>query len=149
MPGKRKPKLRERIRNFFQRKDVPRRSGSGEPSPRILKQLDLVEERLPRYIEEKGYWVPGRTMDDAARQIGCDKEAINYYFKERLQTDFRTWRTRLRIEDAKRIFQEQPDISASAVAERVGFRDRSNFSRQFALHTGCSITRWRAEHPAE
>ena len=57
--------------------------------------------------------------------------------------DFKTWRTQLRIEEAKRILLEDKDISINAAGEMAGFSDRSNFHRQFVKIVGCSPKQWR------
>ena len=59
--------------------------------------------------------------------------------------DFRTWRTRLRLEDAKRMLLEHPEMEPADIARRVGFSNRSNFARQFLAYTGRTPVAWREE----
>jgi two-component system response regulator YesN len=60
-----------------------------------------------------------------------------------LKKDFNTWRTTLRIEDAKIILLDNRELPISLVGEMVGFSDRSNFHRQFTKIAGCSPKKWR------
>ena len=61
---------------------------------------------------------------------------LRIYFKRKYQSDFRQWRTRLRIEHACSIIKEHPDYSYDTIAEMVGIGDRSNFTRNFKKNTG-------------
>jgi AraC-like DNA-binding protein len=42
-----------------------------------------------------------------------------------------------------RLLREEPDTPAVDIAARVGFSDRSNFSRQFLAYTGLTPAQWR------
>ena len=65
------------------------------------------------------------------------------YFASRMGMDFKTWRTNLRIEEAKRLLIENPELSTHIISEMSGFSDRSNFHRQFVKVVGCSPKQWR------
>lgn len=104
---------------------------------------ELEKDLLPRYLAEKGYRHPDRTLEDTAARMGTEKGILQRYFSERKHIDFRTWRTRLRIEEARRLLLEEPDTPVSVISARVGFSNRSNFSRQFASYAGIPPDRWR------
>ena len=59
--------------------------------------------------------------------------------------DFRTYRSRLRIHDAQQMMLEEPETPVSALAMRVGFRDRSNFNNQFKAIIGLTPAAWRRQ----
>ena len=111
---------------------------------RTLQRMDRLEKSLVRWVDGKGWRVPVRTVGEAAEQLGTDSETLYYYFRQRVGIDFRTWRTRLRLEDAMRLLREEPDTPAVDIAARVGFSNRSNFSRQFLAYTGLTPMQWRA-----
>ena len=68
---------------------------------------------------------------------------LHLYFATKLGVDFRTWRTNLRIEEAKTLLLENKDASINIIAEASGFSDKSNFHRQFVKIVGCSPKEWR------
>ena len=70
-------------------------------------------------------------------------EYKHLYFATKLGVDFRTWRTNLRIEEAKNLLLENKDASINIIAEACGFSDKSNFHRQFVKIVGCSPKEWR------
>ena len=65
------------------------------------------------------------------------------YFVTHKGVDFKSWRTALRVEEAKRLLLENKELSANMIGEIAGFSDRSNFHRQFVLLVGCSPKQWR------
>ena len=115
------------------------------PSPWNPRRMDRLERTLSAWLEDKGWRVPVRTVGEAAERLGTDTGTLHAYFKERMGLDFRTWRTRLRLEDAKRMLLEHPEMEAAEAGRRAGFSNRSNFARQFLAYTGCTPAAWREE----
>ena len=114
-----------------------------------LRRMERLESSLSRWLKDKGWRTPVRTVGEAAERLGTDSKTLYYYFERRVGMDFRTWRTRLRLEDAMRLLREEPDTPALDIAERVGFSNRSNFSRQFLAYTGLTPGQWRATEKKE
>ena len=113
------------------------------PSPWNSRRMDRLERTLSAWLEDKGWRVPVRTVGEAAERLDTDTGTLHAYFRDRVGVDFRTWRTRLRLEDAKRMLLENPEMEAAEVARRTGFSNRSNFARQFLAYTGCKPADWR------
>lgn len=135
--------FRQQLRRLFHReKPTGRRH---EPSSRTVRMMDELDKKLPLWVERKGYRDPARTLEETARQLGTEKGILQRYFHERMQVDFRTWRTRLRIEEAKCLLLSELDTPASVIAGKVGFSDRSNFCRQFTALTGTTPGAWRKQ----
>ena len=65
------------------------------------------------------------------------------YFETYIATDFRTWRTTMRIEKAKELLLADSECEISDIAKAVGLTDKSNFHRQFKQITGCTPSKWR------
>ena len=113
------------------------------PSQRMSRRMDRLERTLSAWLAAKGWRVPVRTVGEAAERLETDTGTLHAYFRDRVGVDFRTWRTRLRLEDAKRMLLENPEMEAAEVARRTGFSNRSNFARQFLAYTGCKPADWR------
>ena len=117
-------------------------------SPKSCPDLDPGEVRrldkaLRKWVEDKRYREYDLSRDDVAAQLNTSGEFLNAYMTEVLKSDFNTWRTSLRIEDAKKILLENRDLPAEIVGQMVGIGDRSNFHRQFTKVAGCSPKQWR------
>lgn len=108
--------------------------------------MDRLERKLSEWTGNKRWRDPLRTLGDVAQQLDTDTVVLYHYFEERVGIDFRTWRTRLRLEDAMQLLLAEPESTASEIAARVGFSNRSNFSRQFLAYTGLTPARWREKH---
>ena len=111
-----------------------------------FKELELS---LNKWVEEKKYREYDKSREETAKELGTTKEMLQMYFTENVGMDFRSWRTELRIKDAKSLLLQKKDYSINFIGETVGFSDRSNFHRQFTKSVGCSPKEWRESdgHP--
>ena len=133
-----KKSFKERFKSLFL---------SGEQalsSPFVLTRArkEKVEKLLKAWVDGKGYRLPHPTVEEAAQRIGVPYLYLYHYFKAE-GADFRSWRTRLRMEDAMAQIRENPQTPLSVIGQRVGIPDRSNFARQFKAHTGQTPNAWR------
>ena len=106
------------------------------------KDLKALDVAIAQWVEAGKYRESDKTRDEIAAELKTSKELLQTYFSDRGQ-DFRTWRTNLRINDAKAMLLANKSISINAIGERCGFSDRSNFHRQFQKIVGCSPKQWR------
>ena len=106
-------------------------------------EFAAVAKALGEWVKLKKYREYDKSRDDIATEIGTSKEVLNQYFVQKIGKDFRSWRTELRIEDAKNMLLSDRKMSTNMVGELVGFSDRSNFHRQFTKIVGCSPKHWR------
>jgi AraC-like DNA-binding protein len=106
-------------------------------------EFKRLERALEHWVEAKRFREYDRTRDEIASELHTSKEALHMYFATRVGVDFRTWRTSLRIAEAKNLLLENKDASINIIAEACGFSDKSNFHRQFVKIVGCSPKEWR------
>ena len=106
-------------------------------------EVRRLEKAMREWVAEKRYREYSSSREEIAAQLNTTKEFLNAYLKHVLNSDFNTWRTSLRIKDAKKILLEQKDLPISLVGEMVGISDRSNFHNQFTKIAGCSPKQWR------
>ena len=93
--------------------------------------MERLERSLEAWQARKGWREPVRTVGEAAERLGTDTGTLHAYFRDRIGLDFRTWRTRLRLEDP------------ADAALLCGFSNRSHFSRQFLAYTGQTPAEWQ------
>ena len=108
-----------------------------------MDDIDSVKPLLDEWVRQKRYREYDKSREEIADEIGTTKELLNLFFAREVGKDFRTWRTELRIEDAKALLLSDRKISTNMIGEMVGFSDRSNFHRQFTKLVGCSPKHWR------
>lgn len=107
------------------------------------QELNRIEHALDKWVKEKRYREYDKTREQIANELNTSKEMLHLFFVTRMSVDFKTWRTRLRIEEAKLLLLENQEMSINIVAELSGFSDRSNFHRQFTKIVGYSPKQWR------
>lgn len=126
---------------FLQR---ARRKGVEEAGMQnVDRKFAKLEKALEVWVDKKLYCEYDKTRDQIASELNTTKELLHLYFATKVGEDFRTWRTNLRIEEAKRLLVDNPDASINIIAEASGFSDKSNFHRQFVKLVGCSPKEWR------
>ena len=121
----------------------------GADADELNEEFANIETAITRWVAEKKYREYDKSRDEVAHELGTTREMLQLYFTEKVGLDFRSWRTNLRINDAKRMLLEKTDTSINLIGEMAGFSDRSNFHRQFTKLVGCSPKKWRdtAGHP--
>lgn len=102
-----------------------------------------LEKSLKTWVKQKRYCEYDKSREEIAKELHTSKEILHLYFTTKMGMDFKTWRTNLRVEEAKRLLLENKDLSTNIVGEMAGFSDRSNFHRQFVKAVGCSPKQWR------
>lgn len=131
------------MKRISERKDKKatreKRTASGVDQAEYRK----LEEALEKWVGEKRFREYDLSREDIARELGTSKELLHQYFTLKKGIDFKTWRTMLRIEEAKRLLLENKEASINIIAEVSGFSDRSNFHHQFVKIVGCSPRQWR------
>lgn len=102
-----------------------------------------LDRALDKWVKDKRFREYDKSREEIADELGTSKDLLHIYFTTRMGVDFRTWRTQLRIEDAKVLLLEKKNVSINVVGEMAGFSDRANFYRQFVKFVGCSPKEWR------
>jgi AraC-like DNA-binding protein len=106
-------------------------------------EAKIIKKSLEKWVNDRRYREQDLSREDVALELNTSRELLNAYFSTVLHKDFNTWRTTLRVEDAKIILLENRELPINLVGEMVGFSDRSNFHRQFTKIAGCSPKTWR------
>lgn len=109
----------------------------------VDREFAKLDRAIKDWVDRKLYCEYDKSRNQVAEELNTSKEILNLYFANRLCVDFRTWRTNLRIEEAKQLLLDNDEASINIIAEASGFSDKSNFHRQFVKIVGCSPKQWR------
>ena len=118
--------------------DMPESSRQNQPA-----YYAELEKRLAGWIGRNGFTHPGLTIEDLAGILCTNRTYIAAYIKSVYHVTFREWIAGLRIEYAKRLMSEHPEMTVSAVAEASGFLSLSYFSRIFTEKEGITPAKWK------
>ena len=105
-----------------------------------------IARRITEWIDGEGYRQPGVTLSELSIHFGTNRTYLSAYINSVYQVSFRDWITDLRIEYAKRMMEEQPQLKNQEIAELSGFLSLSHFIRTFSEKEGCSPARWRKKN---
>lgn len=101
------------------------------------------EELKEQVMSEKYYLRAGITIEELAYNLKVGRTTLSTFINNEEGMNFNTWINLLRVEEAKRLLQNNPTYSLTQIAEMIGYSEPSNFSRQFKLITNESPSLWR------
>ena len=102
------------------------------------RQKDVVFQDIVEYM--KAHLSESLSVQEICREVGVSQAALSRLFRTYAGVPYKNYLTNLRIETAKTILKENPEIFIKDVAEYVGFTDQFYFSRVFRSVTGQSPT---------
>lgn len=107
--------------------------------------ISLFTDKINIWISQKGFAESDKSMEEIAQLLGTDTKTMRAYFTNYVGEDFRTWRNRIRIDEAKRLIDGNPSITIAEVMDRTGFNDRPFFYRTFRKISGVSLAEYRKQ----
>ena len=120
-----------------------------ETEPEIVSEEEVpvfyekIIEKVDNWIKTDGYVRQGLTIKELSEILHTNRTYLSAYIKTTYKMSFREWITGLRLEYAKNILKEHPEINVQKLAEASGFLSRSNFIKSFADKEGCTPAKWR------
>lgn len=100
-------------------------------------------ERVDNWIKTDGYIQQGLTIKELSEILYTNRTYLSAYIKTTYKMTFREWITSLRLEYAKNILKEHPEINIQKLAESSGFLSQSNFIKLFSEKEGCTPAKWK------
>ncbi len=131
------------MKGFFSRLAIRlrQRAAFGKGAGRRLNE-DIVAS-MDKWFREKGYCQTDQNMGDVAEQFGMSKDELSWYCHSTYGCGFLSIRKELRIYEAKRLIEENPNLPLNTIGEMVGICDKTNFRRQFFEVAGETPQQWR------
>ena len=102
-----------------------------------------IIEKVDNWIKTDGYVQQGLTIKELSKILYTNRTYLSAYIKTTYKMTFREWITGLRLEYAKNILKEHPEINIQKLAESSGFLSRSNFIKLFSEKEGCTPAKWK------
>lgn len=108
-------------------------------------RAEMVESAMKRWLnsKDKPYLKEGLALSDVAYQMKISGLQLSYYLNHYLGVNFNSWINRLRIGEAKRLMEANPQMQISDVASAVGYSEIAVFSRNFKKAEGITATEYR------
>ena len=109
----------------------------------VPKSYTEFIERVDNWIKTEGYVQQGLTIKELSEILYTNRTYLSAYIKTTYKMTFREWITSLRLEYAKNILKEHPEINIQKLAESSGFLSQSNFIKLFSEKEGCTPAKWK------
>lgn len=94
----------------------------------IGKICSYAEEHLDRNI----------TLNEMGKEFGVSQAYLGKLFRKYKEMSFNSYFTQLKMEKAKEIMRNRPDVLMKDIAEWLGYKDQFYFSRVFRSYMGCA-----------
>ena len=120
-----------------------------ETEPKIVSEKEVpvsyteIIEKVANWIKTDGYVQQGLTIKELSEILHTNRTYLSAYIKTTYKMTFREWITSLRLEYAKNMLKEHPEINIQKLAESSGFLSRSNFIKLFTKKEGCTPAKWK------
>ena len=100
-------------------------------------------EKVDNWIKTDGYVQQRLTIKELSEILHTNRTYLSAYIKTTYKMTFREWITSLRLEYAKNMLKEHPEINIQKLTESSGFLSRSNFIKLFSEKEGCTPAKWK------
>lgn len=105
-------------------------------TPANCTYYSKLEANIQKWIENKQFLQPEINIQMVASQLKTNRTYLSEYINTVEKKTFKAWINNLRIEEAQNLLLIHPEIPVHEISDMVGFTDKSNFGKQFTLHTG-------------
>ncbi|MCR9253653.1 MAG: AraC family transcriptional regulator [bacterium] len=136
------------IRIYFQTLDEPKLLDTRKISNPNLEseELQLVATRIREEMENSRTYLKSElTIDDLSKSINLEPRIVSQAINTIFQKNFFDYINSLRIEEAKKKFDENNDdkLTVLEVMYSVGFNSKSSFNTQFKKKTGLTPSQYK------
>lgn len=119
--------------------------GQTELSISSSERMKKIEAALEKWCDDRMYKDCNVTIYSLAANLGCKKNELTEYFNLSQPTNFRTWLSDIRFNEAVRMMKENPEFSNDAISTECGFSSHTQIYRILKQKTGLSPSQWREQ----
>lgn len=118
----------------------------GEKHELSIETNDENRRVLEQWMEtNKPYLNPNFRLTDLRQVLPMNRTYLSQFINAEYDCTFYQFVTNYRVEEAKRLMSENPQLKMQDVADRCGFSSATVFGRIFARETGFTPTEWLAQ----
>lgn len=119
--------------------EIPQDESTEEADSRWSEYRVTMDEWMEK---EKPYLNKDFRLVDLMQVLPLNRTYLSNFIHAEYGCSFYQYVTNYRIEEAKRLMRECPDLKLQEVAEKAGFSSATMFSRIFVRETGNTPTEW-------
>lgn len=107
-------------------------------------QKELLEKLSRIMNEQKPFLKTDFSLPDLAQRLGTSIHILSQAINEGLGKTFFEMVAEHRVEEAKKLLKDQPNIKVEEIAEQVGYNSKSSFNTVFKKLTGTTPSEFRS-----
>ena len=108
--------------------------------PSVVPDKAMLEEWMDA---EKPYRNPDFQLQDLQQVLPLNRTYLSRFIKTEYDCSFYQLVTRYRVEEAKRLLHEHPQMKIQEISEQCGFSSPTIFTRVFTRETGLNPSEWK------
>ena len=85
------------------------------------------------------------SLESVAKITGLTSSYISHYFKQKMNVSFSDFIIKVRMENAKRLLINEPDLTISNIVIMVGYESQPYFYKAFRKYEGCLPSEYRSK----
>lgn len=118
---------------------------NGEDTASENTDGDPISVIIDRWLNrsDRPYLAEGLTINKVAEQMNLNKRLLSQYLNNVLCQNFNAWINELKVNEVKRIIEEEPSQNFNTIANRVGFNDAPAMTKVFKSVCGMTPTMYR------
>lgn len=113
------------------------------------QQQELLQKLNRVMADEKPYLSSNFSLPQLARKLGTSVHVLSQAINAGLDKTFFEMVAEYRVEEAKQILRQRPNIKVEEIAEVVGYNSKSSFNTAFKKFTGSTPSEFRATIKSE
>lgn len=122
--------------------DKPAYSQERTPTGMSKVQETILERQLKKWTADRKFTAGGITIADVARETGTNRTYISSFINTHYNMSFREWVNELRLEYAKELMRNSPELAMREVARLAGYLSLSYFTKTFKETEGITPGKW-------
>ncbi|MBY0435869.1 MAG: helix-turn-helix domain-containing protein [Cyclobacteriaceae bacterium] len=129
---------------FFKQPNLSEPQKYKTSSLSVEDQKAILEKLSALMKSEKPFLKPEFSLPDLAAQLKTSTHQLSQVINEGLGKSFFEMTAKYRMEEAKQLLKDQPNIKVEEIAEQVGYNSKSSFNTAFKKLTGKTPSEWRS-----
>lgn len=107
------------------------------------EEMETMKEKVEAWLATRSYLRNGITMAEVSQEMGVSRQDISRYLHTLNHSKIGSWLAFLRIEEAKRMMRENPQLNIEHIAQQCGFSSREYFHSTFRNQVGMTPVQWQ------
>lgn len=124
---------------FFKQAPLP----DSSKTKSAIGNSDLLTKLKAMMAEQKPFLRTDFSLPDLARRLGTSVHLLSQTINEGLGKSFFEMVAEYRVNEAKKLLRDQPNIKVEEIAEQVGYNSKSSFNTVFKKFTGTTPSEYR------